>query len=348
MGKLAVSKLVYFITILVTFFIVLVTIISALAVRIDPTNNVIMGYLGIILPALLVLNIVLIVYWGLRWKLWVWFPILALAANVSCITAMFQFSSEKETSGPTLKTASYNIRAFNNEITGFSAKEVARVMSDEGVDIISFQEFYANHEFSMDSILNTFYEYPHTAIPYIGRSTRVAIFSKYPIIDFSLILFPGETSNCGMWADIQVDNKIVRVFNLHMQTNNLARSRSQLKYKSNQDKLFFLGGELAKNFMMRAEQANLVRDIINNSKSPIILCGDLNDTPASYTYGCLKGNLKDGFKTCGSGYGYTFRGMYNLLRIDYIFHSSDIKGISYKSPALDISDHNPVFFKAQL
>ena len=38
---------------------------------------------------------------------------------------------------------------------------------------------------------------------------------------------------------------------------------------------------------------------------PVILCGDFNDTPASYTYRTVKGDLTDGFRDCGSGFGYT-------------------------------------------
>jgi len=68
----------------------------------------------------------------------------------------------------------------------------------------------------------------------------------------------------------------------------------------------------------------------------------MNSIPSSYTYHQIKSNLKDGFKTCGSGYEYTLIGLFKLYRIDYIFHSDYFKGMDYKSYQLDYSDHKTV------
>ena len=40
---------------------------------------------------------------------------------------------------------------------------------------------------------------------------------------------------------------------------------------------------------------------------------------------------------------YTYRLAKRLLRIDYIFHSPELRCVSYRSPDWDLcSDHNPV------
>ena len=106
--------------------------------------------------------------------------------------------------------------------------------------------------------------------------------------------------------------------------------------------------QIVNNQKIRANQAKLIEKYITKTEKPIILCGDFNDTPASYTYRTLKSNLKDGFRTCGKGYGYTFRGLLHLLRIDYIFHSDNLQGIEYYSPSLKWSDHNPIIMKVEL
>jgi endonuclease/exonuclease/phosphatase family metal-dependent hydrolase len=58
----------------------------------------------------------------------------------------------------------------------------------------------------------------------------------------------------------------------------------------------------------------------------------------------MKGQLVDGFKECGSGLMYTFRGK-KKVRIDYIFHDEALTGETYYMQKLSYSDHYPVFMK---
>lgn len=100
--------------------------------------------------------------------------------------------------------------------------------------------------------------------------------------------------------------------------------------------------QMKKNFVKRATQADYIRQMLDAGEGPVIICGDFNDTPASYTYRTVKGDLTDGFRDCGSGFGYTFRQLKRIFRIDYIIYSPDFKGVTYDSPNLDYSDHKPV------
>ncbi len=42
---------------------------------------------------------------------------------------------------------------------------------------------------------------------------------------------------------------------------------------------------------------------------------------------------------------YTYRGVKGLMRIDYILHSQELKGVDYYSPNYRWSDHNPVIME---
>ena len=75
---------------------------------------------------------------------------------------------------------------------------------------------------------------------------------------------------------------------------------------------------------------------------PLSVCGDFNDMPSSYTYRAMKGDLHDGFKDCGSGYGGTFRHFKGLLRIDYMFYNDAFSGERYYTLDVPYSDHKPV------
>ena len=52
--------------------------------------------------------------------------------------------------------------------------------------------------------------------------------------------------------------------------------------------------------------------------------------------------MQDAFSECGSGYSYTFRGFYNLLRIDYVLLSEGLECVAYEVPEVKLSDHLPV------
>ena len=78
------------------------------------------------------------------------------------------------------------------------------------------------------------------------------------------------------------------------------------------------------------------------SPYPVILAGDFNDTPSSYTYREMKGALTDGFRRCGNGYGGTFRYLGGLLRIDYVFYDDTFECVRYYMPSEVVSDHKVV------
>ena len=85
-----------------------------------------------------------------------------------------------------------------------------------------------------------------------------------------------------------------------------------------------------------------IRAEMDASPYPVILAGDFNDTPSSYTYRTMKGDMTDGFRDSGSGYGGTFRYLGGVLRIDYIFYDDAFEGIRYYMPPEDVSDHKAV------
>lgn len=99
------------------------------------------------------------------------------------------------------------------------------------------------------------------------------------------------------------------------------------------------------NIRKRADQAKQIAEIVNNTSSPLLLCGDFNDLPNSYTYYTIKGYLQDGFKSAGKGFAGTYKGLYNTLRIDYIFYTDTFSPIRYETIPFEMSDHNPVLME---
>jgi endonuclease/exonuclease/phosphatase family metal-dependent hydrolase len=101
-------------------------------------------------------------------------------------------------------------------------------------------------------------------------------------------------------------------------------------------------------YIRRSRQANIVADFIRTSPHPVIVCGDFNDTPASYTYFTVKGNLQDAFLKKGSGIGRTFSGISPTLRIDYIFADKAFAVKGFRTIHSGLSDHYPVITNLRL
>jgi endonuclease/exonuclease/phosphatase family metal-dependent hydrolase len=95
-------------------------------------------------------------------------------------------------------------------------------------------------------------------------------------------------------------------------------------------------------FTKRASQAESVAASIRNSNHPVVLCGDFNDTPSSYSYKTISENLCDAFRESGSGLGTTYAGPFPAFRIDFILHSPQIKSFEYTTISQKLSDHFPI------
>ncbi len=349
MGKLAVNKLFYFISILFTFFILIFTIISYFAGNIDPNININAAYVSLIKPLLIIINIVLFIYWTIRWKYWAAVPLIGLMFCMNYITAMYKiYTPTKYSSDSKISVLTYNVHSFGREITGYSAKEFLKIANNKRVDVLCFQEYDSSSDvFTNEDIYNLFSTiYPYSYIP---ANKSMAIYSKFPIIDTQIIEFE-KTNNGGIWADIDIKGYKIRVISVHMQTTSFDRLRSKVakaEEKNDQESkkdlyVEYYSGSMEDNIKKRANQAKKVASIVNSTEMPVILCGDFNDTPETYTYNKLKGYLEDGFKTAGKGYAATYKGLHNLLRIDYIFYSPSLQPITYETLDFDMSDHNPV------
>ena len=97
----------------------------------------------------------------------------------------------------------------------------------------------------------------------------------------------------------------------------------------------------------RAAQAEKVAAHMARSPHPVILCGDLNDTPVSYVYQVLSKKLQDSFCERGFGFDFTYAGKIPGLRIDYVLPDETFQILEHQVPALELSDHYPVLVRLE-
>jgi len=347
MGKLAVYKYVSFMFLAITLLMAIFTVAGLLGGYANPTRETALAMLVFILPFLIIGDIILFIYWAVQRK-WHWgsIPALVIICSIPYIGTLYQLGLfQSDTDGKEgLKIATYNVALFGREISGFKAEDILSEMKRQNVDILCMQEYL---EHSGDKSNSESYKVYFNGGMAKGHEDMV-IFSRFPIKATGDIDF-GNTNNSAMWADIDVNGKIIRVFNVHLETTGFNRTVQKLA------KIHMQGIELEENtiaraiygnyargMVVRAHQTDIVSQEIHNSKYPVIVCGDFNDVPYSYVYRKMKGDLIDGFKECGEGYMYTFRGA-KKVRIDYIFHSDVFVGKEYYKKDISYSDHYPVF-----
>lgn len=92
-------------------------------------------------------------------------------------------------------------------------------------------------------------------------------------------------------------------------------------------------------FNRRAVQANIVREAIDRSPYPSIICGDFNDVPNSYAYFRIRGERQDAFLKKGFAVGRTFISLAPTLRIDYILPDRNFEVKQFDMVDEDLSDH---------
>lgn len=331
---------------------------AKLASIIEPSSNWLLSIISLGLTPLLFVNLICIIYWGIKKNLLALLPVVAILLNISYITAIVQVRFSTTTSENTVKVATYNVHNFKQYgDKQKTAKAISQFFNNENVDIVCFQEFIDDKKYTAEMIAKDFSFLPYqTQIQYNSAGLIVTIFSKFPIKQQNAIEFKGSNNNY-MWADLDINGKTLRVVNAHLQTTNVNQSWKEISVITNntisdegKKAIDTVANRLTNNNIKRVAQSKSLTRIIEQTKSPIIVCGDFNDTPASYSYNFVKrAGLKDGFKAAGRGYMYTYRPLFKLLRIDYVFYSEDsIEPIDYYSPNVSTSDHKPVIFEFKL
>lgn len=353
MGKLAVYKYFSFIFLITTFLMAGFTFFGLFGGDVQPAGNTARAMLVYVLPLLIICDIVLLVYWLVR-RRWHWavIPFITVLCCIPYSGTLYQFRSldEKAESKSGLKIATYNVARFNRETTGFIAMDILAQMRKQSVDVLCLQEY--NDVSGNKKISDSYKEY----FPYMvmGKSDMV-VFSRFPIVSTKNIDFD-DTNNSAMWADVNVNGQLFRFVNVHLETTGFNRTLHQAAKLQVQGHdvesnrlLRAIYGKYTMGMMVRAGQAErIVNELQMDSEKDysLVICGDFNDVPYSYVYNTMLGDLVDGFKECGSGWMYTFRGS-KRVRIDYIFHDKSVSGLTYYKLDLSYSDHYPVLMKVE-
>ncbi len=334
---------------------------SYMSTRTSPQENVIYYLFGLSYPIWLVINLFSGGFLLLKGSRFGFIPLIAIAAGYSFLSDFIQIipsQRKAENENQVWKVMSYNVRLFDlynwSENTE-TRNKIFSLLDERNADIYCFQEFYYTERKGVFETRDTLFkilEAPHIHEHYTHKMTGeqyfgVATYSKHPIIFRGDITFDNDPNNFCIYSDILIKGDTVRVFNTHLASIRFQKEDYKFVEQrgENEDKI-----EGSKRILRRltdaakkrASQADQIALEINRSPHPVVVCGDFNDTPVSYTYHTLSQNLTDAFTKKGRGVGSTYIGNFPSFRIDYILHDPEIETVSFKTLNEKYSDHRAV------
>lgn len=344
---------------------VIALLLSYLSIRISPTTFWPLALFGIAYPYILVANLLCIGWWLLFRRKRVLPSLLAILLGWSHVGEYVQFFGNDRAPADAprpFKVMSYNVRLFDLYNWTHNKETHDRIMAllrQEHPHILCMQEYLkvpkGDPLGSREQLLGEF-GYTASAEAYTARtkydqSFGIAIFSTMPIIAKGTIHFPDDLNNLCLWADVVVGADTARIYTAHLASLRFGdqdyRFMREIEQGGGRDSLRSAGprivGRLRDAFIRRAAEVAKITAHMADCPYPVVYCGDLNDTPMSYSYHELReAGLEDAFVESGTGFGHTYIGAFPSFRIDHILHAPRVTSWAFRTVPNALSDHHPV------
>jgi len=341
------------------FFVVLL-LLTYISPYVQPQFFWPLSVFGLSYLLLLLINIIFIIIWLLFLNKNFLYSLLAILLGLGTFNKHFKFKKNIEQSEiQSFKLLSYNVKWLSNSNDKNADIKVRNAiqnyLKEQNTQIICLQEFQTYPSKGVNTV-KEFQE--RLKMPWYAESRYLnkskfkfidlmLIYSKYPIIKQQELR---HQEKCyALIVDIVYKKDTLRLFNVHLESNHFARDEYEIF--SNPDASFnentrnsiaVLFKKLARYSKTRSVQVNQINELIKNSPHPVLVCGDFNDTPGTYTYRKMAKNLKDAFIEKGKGYGNTFNGKLPAMRIDYILSDTIFQIHQFEIGKFDKSDHFPI------
>jgi len=356
--------------------LILLYLLACLVPFINAGRSWFIAMMGLAFPLLFTALLFFLVYWAFRRSKWAITCLVVLLAGWQQVSVMFSFhfpeNFKEEKSPVSLRVLTWNLSGWGQSNASDKVKknnqvEMIDVIRHSNADVLCFEEYiYFQDKKMQDSIIPALrdigYRYSYFAgtkfYEHIYKTTKLIttiIISKYPIIDTSHLFYTDEQLvEPLIQADIDFNGKPIRIFTTHLESVRFERTDFQALYNLKKPVDASIGSsrliayKLRNAYVSRASQAEVLAEKIKESPHPLVVCGDFNDVPNSYTYFTVKGGLQDAFLKKGAGFGRTLRMLSPTLRIDYILADKKFKVTRYHRFDVPYSDHYPILADLEL
>jgi endonuclease/exonuclease/phosphatase family metal-dependent hydrolase len=336
---------------------VVVMLLVGYSDRINPADHPLVSTLGMAFPILLVINLGFLLFWLIfKWTR-AWVPVAGFLLAYVPISIYMPLNVSSSPPKDAIKLVSYNVCSYGGNYKydqGF--EKVRDYLVDEQADIVCLQEDndswrrYCFKQYEERGLL-----YNDTLVLCHNSSSFncLGIHTKYPIIRRERIDYPtASNGSAAWWLKVGTDTLVVvnnHFESCHLNSEDRRQYRQILKGEMDRDSVRaesqLLMVKLAEANAKRSKQIDAVCDYIEQylGRYPVIVCGDFNDNPISYSRHKMSKLLHDCFVETGRGIGLSYNQKAFSFRIDHIFCSSDITPYQcHIDTEMDASDHNPV------
>ena len=329
-------------------FTALLMVVVGYSDRLSPEAYPLLACAGLIFPFLILANLLsLVVLVIIKWKL-AWIPLLGFALAYVPIRTYLPINFSKQIPENCLTVVSYNVCGYGgNYKYDHAADTVAGYLRQVNADIVCLQEVWGNLMERPE-----FTQMADSMGYHLVKGHGNCILTRFPVLGDTLHIGYPTRNNSSMacWIYCQADSLLL-VSN-HLESNALSDS-DKTEYKNmildpEQERVEqgskLLLRKLRDAARYRGAQTDTLCALIDrNEEKSILMCGDYNDTPVSYTYQRLAGRLDCAYRKAGRGVGFTYSHGGIYVRIDHVFTSSDWQCLKcYTDEDITASDHLPV------
>lgn len=348
--------LVFLLSVLAVVGLIAMTL-SVICPHIDPKHFGWIPFFGLSFWVILGFNLLVFFALLMLWSRKVWISVIALLVAIPGINKSYSFGKSVD-DAEGIRVMTYNVYMFHSvdgeKDTKINASRIIGIVREQSPDILCCQEFAGfNSRVTRNQCIAMFSD--SIGMPYVYYNKKSnfggnVIFSKYPI---EKVTTGGGFSNeetYGVLVEVDAGAKgKFYLANIHLVSNMITRSEIDVLTSTpeNQQSLDTVGRsvyhKLQRGYILRSDEVKEMLQGIPDVDMPVILCGDLNDTPLSYTYRRIqKAGYSDAFTSVGRGIKPTFAGELPLLRIDYFWVNDKVTPLSFKRERFKASDHYPI------
>ena len=335
---------------------ILLMVLAGYADRINPVEHPMLSCLGMTFPIFLIANLLFVFFWlTFKWRR-LWIPIVGYIIVYGPLTLYMPLHiAQDEPKEGTIKIISYNVCQYGGNYKyeqGFET--VYDYLKLQDADIVCLQEDVDTWRRYVMQRYKKIYDYNDTTIfnPQDASINGMGIHTRFPIIKKERIAYDSR-ANGSVAYYLKVNKDTIIVINNHLEGTHLSNEERD-KYKqiisgkmekdTAKAETLYLFEKLGKYAAKRAPEAEAVHEYVEaHKKYPIIVCGDFNDNPISYSHRTIAKGLTDCYEATGKGIGLSYNQKGFYVRIDNILVSSHFEPYNCRNDnKMDARDHYPI------
>ena len=340
-------------------FSVVLLWLCAASPMVDPRSFSYAGVVGLAFPFFLAGVLLMLCLCLLLAARYTWIPLLGLLCAYQPVFTYFPvhpFSSAPPDGA--LKVMTFNVRLWGTWTDGYDEGHkhnlIAQYVAASGSDIVCLQEAYTTDKTFAKYIDPVMQVYAHRDTVRFDYSA-LALYTRFPILKKQELCRDMTNGAVAYWLLTAPKDTLI-VVNCHLKSMGMTQADREefsdmvkhgggAEQQHTEQTSRMVISKVAAASGVRAAMADSVAQFVRaHQRKKLMVCGDFNDTPISYTFRTIKeAGLTDAFSTTATGLGRSFNRDAIIVRIDNILCSPALRPYRCRiDRSIATSDHYPM------